>query len=1064
MLCERPLTKFSIAISFWIFLSVVKTYAVLPSAWSNADIGNTGALGNASYNNGTFTVSGSGHDIWDYADGFHYVYQPITGTDLEVVAQVNSIANTNEWAKAGLMIREELTAGAKHASAFITALNGAAFQYRANANGISYHLGTSGNAPVWLKLQRKGNVFTAYKSNDGINWESIASSTLTMAENIYVGLAVTSHHWGIINTSSFSHVSINTFGLPHPWVNSDVGTTGAAGNAVYSDGTFTLEGAGADIWDYSDGFHFVYQPITTNVEIITRVDNLTNTDEWAKAGVMIRETLAHNAPHAMAVVTRSNGTALQYRSVTGGISYHYGSTGTAPLWVKLTRTGDVFNAYKSSDGLSWTSLGSTTISMAQQVYVGLVVTSHNAGVINTARFSQVTVNTGNPNQLPTVSIISPVNTAEFSANATIPIMANASDPDGTISKVEFYNGNTKLGEDNSAPYTFNWNNVAAGSYMLTARAYDNTGAYANSSPISIVVHQSIPLVTVNYSESNEDFPNPERGFYRYTETKASNYSVLTVSQLRDFRNFQQPWNANYSVAATLIFRYYILDIFTNSPLSGSFLTNFAKDCQAAREAGVKLIPRFTYTVSTNSTGCPDNTACPPYGDASKATVLNHINQLKPYFMQNADVIATVQMGFVGIWGEQYYTDHFGDASSNGQGRLLDQNWRDRSEVLQALLDALPADRFVQVRYPQMKQRFVYGVNAPVTSAALTDVEAFSGSAKSRIGFHNDCYLSGPNDIGTYFDYGNSSTWPKDATNLLRNYFSNDSKFVPAGGETCSDGFSPQNDCEPIGKALAEFRMMHYSYLNADYNNNVNNDWQSGGCMDEIKKNLGYRLVLKKATFPAYAVTNSSITISFEIENKGFASPFNERYVYLVLKNLVNGQVYSIKLSTDIRRWYTGAVNIQETLTLPSQITPGEYDLYLHMPDKYASIASRPEYAIRLANTGLWEATTGYNKLNHKLVINAGGGSRYSTDAFDSNNIHKIQLTPNPTTGIVTIQLPEGNKADSYSLYSTLGEEISNVTLNAMESFDIDLTGTKAGMYFLKIKTSDGDYIERLVIH
>ena len=117
--------------------------------------------------------------------------------------------------------------------------------------------------------------------------------------------------------------------------------------------------------------------------------------------------------------------------------------------------------------------------------------------------------------------------------------------------------------------------------------------------------------------------------------------------------------------------------------------------------------RFCYTVA-NSGSCPEGFICPKYGDAPKNIVLNQIAQLKPLLQDNADVIACLQMGFIGTWGENYYSDYFGDPSSNGKGKLTDKNWSDKNEVLKALLDALPQSRMIQVRTPQMKQRYVYG--------------------------------------------------------------------------------------------------------------------------------------------------------------------------------------------------------------------------------------------------------------------------------------------------------------------------------------------------------------------
>jgi hypothetical protein len=484
------------------------------------------------------------------------------------------------------------------------------------------------------------------------------------------------------------------------------------------------------------------------------------------------------------------------------------------------------------------------------------------------------------------------------------------------------------------------------------------------------IYMPPPIDTINYVESDADFANPERGFFRYTETHANHYEPLDPDQLKEWRTLQQADGGDYKIYSTLIFRYFVLDGFIHSSLSAALLDNIKTDFATARKAGVKLIVRFTYTVTPHAGNCPEGFICPPYGDASKNIVLQHIAQLKPLLQENADVIACMQMGFIGVWGENYYTDYFGDPSQNGQGKLLDKNWQDRIDVLKALLDALPADRMVQVRTPQMKQRFVYGINAPVSSSALTDAEAFTGTYKARIGMHNDCFLSSPDDYGTYEDYGNSSTPRQTANTILRAYVQEDNKYVAVGGETCDDAYSPQNDCENAGMAQTEMRNLHYSYLNSAYNNNVNNDWQSGGCMDNIKKNLGYRFVLRNAIFPASPVQpGKQFSFTINLENVGYASPFNERPVKLIMRNQSGGQEFIFDIVTNICKWYSGFVKLNVTIPTNTSMPKGKYDLLLYMPDKYASIAVRPEYAIRLGNENIWEEATGYNKLMMTITIN-----------------------------------------------------------------------------------------------
>jgi hypothetical protein len=475
--------------------------------------------------------------------------------------------------------------------------------------------------------------------------------------------------------------------------------------------------------------------------------------------------------------------------------------------------------------------------------------------------------------------------------------------------------------------------------------------------------------TIFYTGSSEDFANPERGFYRYAETYANNFEPLDVVQMKAWRTLQQADDGQYEVYSTLVYRGYVLEGFTDKPLTQSFLDNVQKDFDNARIAGVKLIPRFAYTITTHSGSCPENFVCPPYGDAPENIVLDHIAQLKPLLQKNADVIACMQFGFIGIWGENYYTDFFGDASQNGKGKLVDRNWQDRFDVLKALLCALPASRMIQVRSPQMKQRYVYGVNAATNSAALTDAEAFTGTDIARIGFHNDCFLSSPDDYGTYYDYGNSSSSSQSALTPLRGYMMDDSRYVAVGGETCDDAYSPENNCENAGHAQTEMRSMHYSFLNCAYNNDVNNDWQSGGCMDAIKQALGYRFVLRNAIYPAAnATAGKQFSFALNLENTGYASPYNARPVKLIMRNKQSAELFTFDIDTEVRKWYSGNLSLNIKIVLPANMTKGEYEMLLFLPDADASIAARPDYAIRFANENIWEDETGYNKLGFDVKI------------------------------------------------------------------------------------------------
>lgn len=181
-------------------------------------------------------------------------------------------------------------------------------------------------------------------------------------------------------------------GVPAPWINADIGATGLAGSATQTASVFTLRGAGADIWSTADAFHYVSQPLAGDGEIIAKVDDVSGADGWAKAGLMIRETSGVNSRHASVFVTPSNGVVAQSRSTTGGASVSATLAGTAPRWLKLSRAGNVFSAFASSDGATWSAVGTpVTVTMTNPVQVGLALTAHGVSTLGTAHFSQVSV-------------------------------------------------------------------------------------------------------------------------------------------------------------------------------------------------------------------------------------------------------------------------------------------------------------------------------------------------------------------------------------------------------------------------------------------------------------------------------------------------------------------------------------------------------------------------------------------------------------------------------------------------------------------------------------------------
>ena len=185
------------------------TVAALPPGWKHRDIGNVGQAGDAGYLNGQFNLIASGNDIWDTADAFHYVYQPLTG-DGEITARLVSIQYTDPWAKAAVMFREGLAPGSRHALMAVTAGGGSAFQYRPTADNLSRNTdGPITSVPFWVKLTRADDNFTGYASTDGVNWQRVGSIAIPMEKTIYVGLALSAHNNSTLNSALFDNVSVS---------------------------------------------------------------------------------------------------------------------------------------------------------------------------------------------------------------------------------------------------------------------------------------------------------------------------------------------------------------------------------------------------------------------------------------------------------------------------------------------------------------------------------------------------------------------------------------------------------------------------------------------------------------------------------------------------------------------------------------------------------------------------------------------------------------------------------------------------------------------------------------
>lgn len=191
------------------------------------------------------------------------------------------------------------------------------------------------------------------------------------------------------SVSSFTTASGPPPNLPSPWTSQDVGPTGQAGSASFANGVFTVTGAGADIWGTQDGFQFVNEPVSGNTTIVARVTGMQNTNVYAKAGVMIRASTDPGSPHVILDLNPGGNIEFMTRSTqSGATTWVTGTSGATPVWLQLALSSSTVTASVSSDGSTWTTVGSTPVTFGAGVD-GLVVCSHDTNTLNTATFDNV---------------------------------------------------------------------------------------------------------------------------------------------------------------------------------------------------------------------------------------------------------------------------------------------------------------------------------------------------------------------------------------------------------------------------------------------------------------------------------------------------------------------------------------------------------------------------------------------------------------------------------------------------------------------------------------------------
>ncbi|XP_033728260.1 uncharacterized protein LOC117317552 [Pecten maximus] len=435
---------------------------------------------------------------------------------------------------------------------------------------------------------------------------------------------------------------------------------------------------------------------------------------------------------------------------------------------------------------------------------------------------------------------------------------------------------------------------------------------------------------LSYQPLTTQLQNPGRGWTEEYSISATNFDPVQLIQLDSLR---------LTTGSTLVHRHYTLEDFKTTIISQDFLKKVEQDFITIKEAGFMVVLRFSYKKGLMGEGT--------YGDATLEYIKIHTAQLKSLLTNYQGIILVFQVGFIGTWGEWFYTDHFGYPSP-----LNPQNYRDRREVIESVLDAVPDSVQVQLRAPIFK-REIYGYQP----TSITDFFTYKKpSQKSRIGHHNDCFLADSIDRGTYSNY-----------NVEFNYLREDTKNVIMGGETCSLDTTDERHVCP--NAEIELEALHYTFLSQSYNKEVLANWTTEGCYGLFGVKLGYTMALVESVLPNTVIRGGELSYYMLLRNNGWAAPAKTMNVYLVLMSSTNG-IYKVPIETNTRLWMPNEdIFLRGSAKVPTSVTPASYQMWLAIGDK--QLTEESDYYVLLANNMVPSPDMGLNNLTHPITVIEG---------------------------------------------------------------------------------------------
>jgi hypothetical protein len=424
---------------------------------------------------------------------------------------------------------------------------------------------------------------------------------------------------------------------------------------------------------------------------------------------------------------------------------------------------------------------------------------------------------------------------------------------------------------------------------------------------------------------------------------------------------------------TLVQAYCYLTEFANQPISDEKLRLLQESFDNLRRRGLKAVLRFAYERDMGAKEGP-----------TLDWMLRHIDQLQPLLRRNVDVIFVLQAGFIGAWGEWH-----------SAARIAPEDYVARAAIIKRLLEAWPEDRMLQVRVPKYK-RLALSQPALAAFVEIGEKNAFTPIPAARIGFHNDGFLAGPSDGGTWTE----SPHFGQPGNREFDYMTRESPFVPVDGELfwSDQGFDGQaargKGVDGLNAAM-RMRLHHYASFSLAHSYSeregrpysidhwlstavtsgplrqaampIADGWFEDGLgqpsartqFEYIQDHLGYRLELQSARIPEKVKPGAGFRVDIELVNRGFSTLHNPRPVCLALMDRT-GKVTELPATDALpRQWQpfqpgdTGYKPIVHTITwtghLPAELKPGWHQIGLWLPDAAAALRLDARYAVRVAN-------------------------------------------------------------------------------------------------------------------